>query len=236
MNGVEHSAVQFGGTCIPFVVRRGRRQKTVAIAIDPRDGVLLRAPVDTPMEKLDSIVHRKARWIVDRLKRTSDLPPPLHEREFVSGETFLYLGRQYRLRVRRGKSGVRLERGLLIASVADREAVRPALVDWYRAHAGKRLPAHVGEWAPKIGVRAPEVLVRDQRKRWASCDGDGVLRFNWRIVQAPRRLVEYVVAHELVHLVHHDHTRAFWTRLGRAMPDYDERRADLRKIGREIVW
>ena len=80
------------------------------------------------------------------------------------------------------------------------------------------------------------MLVRDQRKRWASCDKHGVIRFNWRIIQAPMRLVDYVVAHELVHLLHRDHTPEFCARLGRAMPDYEGRRERLRALGRGYEW
>ncbi len=82
----------------------------------------------------------------------------------------------------------------------------------------------------------PPVLIRDQRKRWGSADAKGVLRFNWRVVQAPMRLVDYVVAHELVHLRYPDHTRAFWAALGEVMSDYEERREALRRFGRMMVW
>lgn len=234
--GTERSEVRFGGTRITYEVRRGKREKTVAIAVEADGTVVLRAPPDTPLEKLDGIVHRKARWIVERLKKTSDLPPPLTERQFVSGETFLYLGRQYRLKVTRGSGAMRLERGHLVARVGHRRQVRGELVKWYRARAAQRLPELVAEWAPVVGVDVPEVLIREQRKRWGSCDEHGVLRFNWRIVQAPRRLVEYVVVHELVHLVHREHSREYWAKLGRAMSDYEKRRGELQCRGAGLVW
>lgn len=228
--------VQFGTTSIVYEVRRGKRLKTVAIAVEPNGVVVLRAPSNTPMTKLDDIVHRKARWIVERLKRTSDWPQPLTKRQFVSGETFLYLGRQYRLKVQRGSGAVRLERGYLVAQVPHPSKVRDALVAWYRARAADRLPEMVAQWAPVVGVGVPNVLIREPRKRWGSCDAHGVLRFNWRIVQAPRRLVEYVVVHELVHLVQLDHTTAFWAQLGRALPDYDRRRQVLNWTGTHLIW
>lgn len=235
-SGAERSEVQFGKARIAYEVRRGKREKTVAIAVEADGAVVLRAPPNTPLAKLDSIVHRKARWIVERLKKTSDLPPPLTEREFVSGETFLYLGRQYRLKVKRGSDGVRLERGQLVAEVPHQHAVRDALVKWYRTRSEQRLPEMVAEWAPVVGVDVPKVLIREQKKRWGSCDEHGVLRFNWRIVQAPRRLVEYVVVHELVHLVHRQHSREYWAKLGRVMPDYEGRREELQRRGARLVW
>lgn len=246
MKAPEHSAVRFGRTAIPYRVVRGRRQKTVAIAIDPVAGVLLRAPATTPIEKLDEIVHGKAIWILERLRKLRDLPPPLSPRRFVSGETFLYLGRQYRLKVQpeaRPAAEARLKNGWLLVEVPEDapEETRPGLVKkrlvaWYRRHAAERLPERVSWWNERLTLNPAGVLIRSQEKRWASCDPTGVLRFNWRIVQASLRLVDYVVVHELIHLVHADHTPAFWAALGRAMPDYEERRDALRKIGARLVW
>jgi predicted metal-dependent hydrolase len=113
---------------------------------------------------------------------------------------------------------------------------RQALESWYRQHASERLTERVAVWARRLGVAEPRVVIRDQQRRWGSCDGRGVLRFNWRIVQAPMRLVDYVVLHELVHLAHREHTRAFWAQLGRVMPDLDRRREELRRIGARLEW
>lgn len=80
------------------------------------------------------------------------------------------------------------------------------------------------------------MLIRAQDKRWGSCDTAGNLRFNWRIVQAPMALVDYVVAHEIVHLRHPEHTKAFWSSLGVLIPDYEKRRASLRQLGPRLAW
>jgi predicted metal-dependent hydrolase len=240
---MERSLVQYGTTAIPYAIQRSNRRKTVSIAIDPDRGVIVTAPTAAPIAKLDDVVHRKAAWVVERLRRHSSSPPPPPEKEFVSGASFLYLGRQYRLKVQPGaveRPDVRLLRGWLTVTLPDGRdgpsSVGKALVEWYRKHAGERVPERASQWAGKVGVAVPQVLVRDQRKRWASCDKAGVLRVNWRIIQAPMRLVDYVVAHELVHLVHPDHTPEFWARLGRAMPDYEGRRERLRQVGRGYEW
>ena len=95
----ERSQVRFGTKIIDYTIARSARRSTVSIAIDPSHGVLVTAPGPASVQRIDDIVHAKASWIVARLKRQSDLPPPLSAREFVGGETFLYLGRQYRLRL-----------------------------------------------------------------------------------------------------------------------------------------
>ena len=242
---LERSEVVWGKTTIVYSIRRSPRRGTVAIAVDPSEGVIVTAPQGTPVPRLDGVVREKASWIVQRLRRQSDRPPPF-AREFVSGETFLYLGRQYRLRVepesddpgalvlKNGWMQVRLPRGLLEAHRAP--CVRAALIDWYRRRAGDRIPEIVATWAAQIGVPAPKVLIRGQKKRWASCKRGGIVRFNWRILQAPASLLGYVVAHELVHLVQDDHGREFWALLGRVMPDYEVRRARLRELGPRLSW
>jgi predicted metal-dependent hydrolase len=239
MMAIERSEVRFGLTAIPYVVRRSQRRGTVSIAIDPSMGVLLTAPQATPIARLDRVVHDKARWIVERLRRGPVGAVRTPPREFVNGETFLYLGRQHRLKIVVGAATrVALTGGRLVvaAPVGSAAAVRKAVVAWYRHHAAERLPERAAIWAKKMGVPVPLVLIRDQRRRWGSCDPKGNLRFNWRIIQAPMRLVDYVVAHELVHLANRKHTAGFWAALGRVMPDYETRRERLRQVGRRFEW
>jgi Protein of unknown function DUF45 len=151
----EQSTVQFGRTSIPYVIERGKRLKTVAIAVDPERGTRVRAPQHTPVAKLDDIVLRKARWIIDRRRRYEDLPPRPTPREFVSGETFLYAGKQYRLKlVQRGKEGVRLV-GARIELTRGMDA-RNALVAWYRQRAQECR-------------RQPACWTMSSRTNWCTC-------------------------------------------------------------------
>jgi predicted metal-dependent hydrolase len=234
----EQSMVQFGGTSIPYSIERGRRQKTIAIAVDPERGVRVRAPEDTAIKKLDAVVRRKASWIIDRRRRHEDLPPRPTPREFVNGETFMYAGKQYRLKLVSREQGagecVRLVGARLYVDPGPQ--VRNSLINWYRERAQERLDMRVPIWAERIGVCPARVLVREQRTRWGSADSKGNLRFNWRVVQASTRLLDYVISHELVHLLHLSHTRDFWATLGRVMPDYEARREKLRVIGRALAW
>ena len=103
-------------------------------------------------------------------------------------------------------------------------------------HAAERLPERVEAWRSRAGVEMPRVVIADQQKRWGRCDHGGTIRLNWRIIQAPMRLVDYVVAHELVHLRHRGHGRDYWQALGSVMPDYERRREDLRQRGGGLAW
>lgn len=243
MTAFERSEVRWGRTEIPYVIRRSDRRGTVGIAVEPSGAVVLTAPRATPVPRLDRLVRDKAKWIVDRVRRRGTLPPP-RPREFVSGETFLYLGRQYRLRLLSGGAvgPIALRAGWLeLPLPTDLEDAhragyaRAALIDWYSLRAKEHLPSWAATWAARGRLRFRDVVVTDQAKRWGSCS-KGVLRFNWRILQAPRSLVDYVLAHEVAHLRHEDHGAEFWASLGRLMPDYEERRDRLRTLGRDLVW
>lgn len=242
----EFSSIRFGSTPVHYGIRRSARRKTVTVAVDPEDGVLLTAPADVAVTKLDAVVRARAPWILERLRWVDQPEDVAPAREFVSGESFYYLGRTYRLRVATaaGEPVCRMEAGFLVVSPAASDdpaqraaSVRPLLEEWFRLRAVERIPERVAAWRDRVEVSdVGEVLVRAQQKRWASCDARGTLRFNWRLIGAPMRLVDYVVAHELVHLLHADHTPQFWSALGRAMSDYEDRREALRLLGPRLEW
>jgi predicted metal-dependent hydrolase len=233
--------VVFGTTTIAYTVQMTNRRKTVAITVRPDMSVSVAAPKGTRRTLIAKKVRDKAEWVVrqqERLRRNSR-----HlAKECVSGESFRYLGRQYQLKVQRRPtvpSPVRatMIRGCLVVPVARRwsaehrrQSVQQALVTWYRDRATQQINAAVHRLAKRLGVAVEAVEVREMKTRWGS-GGTGRVRFNWRIVMAPKRLLEYVVAHELCHIKHHDHSREFWRLLGRVMPDYEQRRAELEHIG-----
>lgn len=241
---VERSEIQFGLTPIPFTIRRSDRRTTVALTID-EGKLVVTAPAETSIDKLNAVVRHKAPWVVERIKRASDLPPPPDDRELINGEAVLYLGRQYRLkvidsaevrepRIWAGWYEVPIPAGL--AGQARREEVRRRLLGSLKGRADLYLPSHLAMLCTRLGVEKPSIIVCEQHKRWGSCDAKGTLRINWRIVQAPIPLIEYVLVHELVHRDHLRHGPEFWAALGRLMPDYEGRRARLRAMGRVLEW
>ena len=239
----EH-AVLWGRTLIPFEIRRSGREKTVSIAVEPGGEVVVTAPQATDVERLRGLVREKAGWIVRRRRLLESLDPA-PTREFLSGETFLYRGRQHRLLVTThdGPTEVKLEQGRLVVRLpgAVLEKERPAQVAraleaWFRRRAEAKLPEMVDACVLRAGLSAVPVQVVTQAKRWASCTSAGCIRLNWRLIQAPSRLVEYVVFHELTHLRLPNHDEAFWAALGALLPDYERRKDDLRRLGPRLVW
>ncbi|HVC34484.1 MAG TPA: SprT family zinc-dependent metalloprotease [Chloroflexota bacterium] len=235
----ERDQIQFGDTVIAYSVVRGRRRrKTVEITLDPKDGVIVAAPLETTAERIRDVVNRRAGWIVRQASSQVLQPRP---RQFVSGESLPYLGRQARLFVEHApvaRVGVTFDHWsfhvVAPATLTDEErraATEKALVRWYRARAAERLPERARYWAQRAGYAPTAVLIRDQRQRWASCSPDGTVRFNWRIVMAPPSLIDYVIVHELAHLRVRTHSVAFWAEVARLVPDYRIRRARLKEVG-----
>ena len=240
-----HGRLAFGSTVVRYtLVRSTRRTKTVEVQIDGRRHIRVAAPAAASTEKIQRLLRARSRWLIPRLKRDDE---PVTPHEYVNGETFLYLGRQARLRISGAKpdeeSSVRLSRGRFEVRIrpalragVERRRVREALQDWYRFRAQAKLAERVQIVAVELGVEPSRVLVRDQAGRWGSCNKDGVLRFNWRIISAPLSVVDYVVVHELAHLAGHKHHAApFWSMLARLLPDYEDRRAALRTRGYEFA-
>jgi len=233
--------ISYGNTEIAYSIRRSATRRTITITVKPDVSVTVSVPKGTRRRRIAAEVRRKASWIVkqqDWLQRHY----PRRPRQFVSGESFLYLGRQYHLRVSRQPAPcdqtVSLMRGAfyvaLPSDVPESEAatvVRRRLLQWYREHAHDYVVCACGRAASRLGVPYQSVRILDMKTRWGSGGPDGQLRFNWRIVMAPRALVEYVVAHELCHLQYSAHSPAFWRLLARFMPDYEDRRQRLAILG-----
>lgn len=239
---VERGQVPFGRSNINYGIERSDRRKTVTIAVERGAGVVVKAPTDVTLPRLDGVVRTKAPWILQRLVEFREFGPEPSPKEFVPGESYGYFGRSYRLKILRSSAiskpsaalhGAFLTVSIPRASVAEQRdsVVRRAVVAWYRKQADRRLPQRVAVYASRAGLCPPPVLVRDQEKRWGSCSSKGELRFNWRVMMAPVSLVDYVVAHEVCHLAVRDHSTRFWKLLATILPDFEERRARLRVDG-----
>jgi predicted metal-dependent hydrolase len=230
---LETDSIQFGNTTIDYLIQRSdRRKKSISISVDA-EGVKLTVPTHTENSSLQKLVLDRASWITNRLTHIQQIlenaPPP---KQFVSGELIRYLGTQYRLQRIDESTKIRLHgRFLEIPDLSDRDAIRQKLIEWYSQKATEILSDRVEIYRKRFGLTIPPILIRNQRKRWGSCNSKGELRFNWKIIMASISLIDYVVAHELCHLEHFNHSKAFWQRLGQIMPDYSQRRKQLAQLG-----
>ncbi|GAA4418004.1 hypothetical protein GCM10011450_09460 [Advenella faeciporci] len=225
-----------GNDFIVEVIRTDRR-KTADIRVE--DGaVSIIVPRHIATEKIDQLLISKRKWIKEKILLQRDLSPTSHK-EFLSGESFPYLGRNYRLKVEKGNfCPVKLVEGRLLVTVPlgseQPHMIRNALVRWYKKQAQQKMHEKVKRFAPIVGVEPKGVEIKFFKSRWGSCTVNGKLEFNWMILMAPNRMVDYVVKHELCHLIHHDHSPEFWKEVARVMPDYQECREWLRVNGMKL--
>lgn len=218
------------------IIRRPRR-RTASVQVSPQNEVSIIVPDSLSQVKIDDIIRRKTPWIISKMKTNDAVRHPPKPKEYVSGESFSYLGRNYRLKIVKGNpQPVELKNGRFYVYVkadgqAREESVRAALSVWYKAHAEDKLRTRACMYSDRVGISFRGIKVKELRSRWGSCTKSGDIHFNWRIVMAPMSIVDYVVVHELCHREYHDHSQEFWRLLGRILPDYSERKEWLRVNG-----
>lgn len=218
------------------IIRRERR-KTASLQVSPANEVSILVPTDLQKEKIEDLIKRKTPWILSKIKFNQEVKYPHKPKEFLSGEAITYLGRNYRLKVIYGKTeSISLKNGRFVVTILkdnkdEEKAVKELLHQWFVLHAEKKLLERARRLKDSVGVSYDEIKVKSLKQRWGSCTRKGVINFNWRIIIAPISIVDYVVAHELCHRIHHDHSKAFWRLFECVMPDYRERKEWLRVNG-----
>lgn len=232
----EHHTVRFGARHIEFaLVWRDRRH--LSIEVNPDRTITVAAPVGKDVEDVLARVRRRAGWVVrqlDYFDRFQPLPPP---RRYVAGETHLYLGRQYRLKVTRStEDAVKLlgrHFHVLSTNPDDSENTKRLVDDWYKVHARavfERRLALCIKAARFLDVAAPKIIIRRIKTRWGSCSKRGTILLNTELVKAHVDCIDYVITHEICHLKIHGHTPAFYRLLTRCVPDWERRKARLERI------
>jgi len=161
------------------------------------------------------------------------------EKEFISGEQVLLLGRKYRLKINevQGENSkepyvagkrVIISIGRQLNQEVKKGIIRNALVKWYSAQITEIIVQRINRYGKQLGITLPSVIIKEQKKRWGSCSSKGILRFNWRIAMAPISIIDYIVVHELSHLKIKNHSPDFWKLVSMSLPDYQERRKWLK--------
>jgi predicted metal-dependent hydrolase len=218
-----------------FHVQHSKR-KTVTIAIERNDRVLIRAPLNATHERLTQIAQQRAMWVYSKLQIKREHYQRSKPKEFVSGEGFYCFGKSYRLRLIEPPSGTRTPslrlHGTWFELCANvRENAATHFARWYAEHGQEWIESRVAIFAKRIGAKPTAIRIRNLGNRWASCGKRGNLNFHWRVVCLPPSIIEYIVAHELVHLIARHHGKEFWQLLERAMPDYAARKKWLAENG-----
>lgn len=227
----------YGGQRIPFRVEF-RKRKKLAISVRPDMRLEVAAPEGSAIEQVLERVDKRSGWVLRQWRYFERFQPTHPGPQYVSGETHLYLGRQYRLKVHGGSpEAVKLiGRFLHVWSEnrEDRERVKTLLEFWYREHAervlGHRLRTCL-ENAPSLKLPCiPRLMIRKMSHRWGSCTKAGNVLLNLDLIRVPIHCVDYVIIHELCHLVVHSHSPQFYRLLSRCMPDWERRKTRLESV------
>ena len=213
---------------LKFDVRRSASRRSFGITVD-RDGSLaLALPRNYSRKQVEQAVDRRKIWIYTKLAEKALLLPPPARKKYAAGETFHYLGRGFRLSILRGRGQgelpLRLERGRFCLPRQKQSHAAIHFAGWYLAHGQPWLEDRVSNYSDRVRAYPKSVQVQDIGYRWGSCTPGGKIRFHWRIIQLPPRIIDYIIAHELVHFHYPHHTKQFWQTLESHMPDYEARR------------
>lgn len=211
------------------------KRKTLALVVRPDGSLLVRAPWRTPKYVVQEFVEKNRKWIETQQAQALAVLPPA-PRQYMPGEMFLYLGTNSPLELVEGQRELlRLDDGKFKLALSQQGDAASSFERWYREQARQVLTARVEFFARQNDFQYKRIRITSARTRWGSCSAAGSLSFSWRLILAPLEVVDYVVVHELVHTVFHNHSKQFWDRVGMIMPDSTKHRRWLRENGRQLL-
>lgn len=224
-----------GGQLVSYTVKRSRRRSSISFTIDEH-GLRVGAPWQASQRAIEALLRKHDAWVLGKLAVWQEhRPPPRH---WQDGETLMLLGQPLRLTLLPDQREIRVDGTRFIACsewAQNADQMKKQATDWLRREALHCFHQRIAHFHPLLEVAAPEIRLSNARTRWGSCHIDGRIHLNWRLIQMPLRLVDYVVAHELAHLVHMNHSPRFWTTVARIIPDYAARRTEIKTEGHRYL-
>lgn len=218
---------------LSYTIQRSTKRQKLTISVERDRSVVVHAPEGISDENIRKVVESKRQWIYEKIRhpqKYQDLPHP-PGKELVSGESALYLGRQYLIEmVKTGLTGIQFSRRFLIPARQGAKRVE-ALRDWYISKAKEKLVPRVKLHARALGVDVAEVKITSNRFRWGSCTLRNNVNFNWRLIKAPMFVIDYVIVHELSHLIEANHTLRFWNIVRAQTPSMEKAKNWLKEHG-----
>lgn len=220
---------------VDYTTRFSEKRKTLGLVVERDKSVVVLAPKGTSEATIENFVERRKAWLFEKINYSPKFGEPKPETPFISGKSVSYLGKNYRLDVTEEQlEGIRFTGKFLISK--DRLDEGPELLEaWYKEKAKEKITPKVKQYAAQLGVEYNDILISDLKYRWGSCTLKGNLNFNWRLIKAPHFVINYVVIHELAHLLELNHSERFWNIVRVQMPNYLEAKEWLRAFGEGIL-
>ena len=232
MRSASRERCAIDGATIEYTLKRSQRRRRITLTID-EDGLRVGAPWRASQARIDAALLSHGRWIARKLAEWQGRRPPPFS--WQAGVTVMALGEPLTLVADAAIKVTSRDGARLWVSAANDAATLAQVVAWLRDTAQDWFEQRAGHFASVLGVQVPRIRLSNARTRWGTCHPDGRVLLNWRLIQMPPSLIDYVVVHELAHLREPNHSARFWTWVARVLPDYKERRLMLRRDGHRYL-
>lgn len=206
-------------------------RKSIGITIDREGKVVVNVPRELSIDEIEKNLYKKRLWIWEKLALKSSNLENIVQKKFISGESFNYLGKGYRLQIIDDNSSLKLRNGWFILGKIKQDKAKEIFKTWYVQHLKKKIDERLAIICKDINIQIPDFKIMDLGFRWGSCTKEGLLNFNWKIAMAPVSVIDYIIVHELTHLKIHTHNEKFWKEISKIMPNYLEKKEWLRENG-----
>jgi hypothetical protein len=227
--------IQYGTKQIRFSITN-RKRKSIAVEVHPDTSVQIKAPLDCDLENIKKVVSKRSKWIITQQKFFEQFLPETPKREYVVGETHSYLGRKYILKISdSAENKVTIKGGYLVVHTQNNteENVKHLLTEWYYKRATKVFEKVYNEAFQKFNqynIVKPEIQIKRMKKRWGSYTSSGNILINPELIKAATVCIEYVMIHELCHLIERNHSKKFYNLLEKIAPDWQRWKLKLEKL------
>lgn len=242
----ERHELQLEGLIIDLtIVRSQKRKRTIAFSVTSKESLQIVAPMKTSLPTIKKILLSRKKWILHKLQEQNYVIKET-KRQFIEGERFFYLGEMYLLAIERTtKMPAQCylsEQSLLLTlpshyeSHFEQHLVKAQLKTWYLEQAKLIFQERIAFWSQHMAIPFKQLLITNPKRQWGSCDPQNVIRLNWRLIMTPLSIIDYVIVHELAHVIHKNHATSFWQLVASFMPDYKERRQYLKQFSRQYEF
>ncbi len=234
-----NETIDIGNVDLEILVERTNRKRTISLQVK-NNKLIIKTPKSVSKKTLVDLIRRKQQWIKKRAILNFE-EQNLKNREFIDNDKFYFRGEEYRLSLISGrKEAVKIEGGLLLVSYGDhksigRGTIKKLLEDWYLKESTKILKARTEELAQQMRVQPRGITVKNYNSKWGSCTANNKISYNWRIIMAPDYIVDYLIIHELSHIIEPNHSKNFWYQVGSYCEDFQKKRKWLRENGHKLV-
>ena len=201
-------------------IKRSKR-KSLSISIANDLNIKIKAPYWVTNKEIEEFVFKNKRWIENKLIYIASKPKPV-SKSFLSGEKYLFLGNEYSLNFSLGNEFILTKEGELLIPALFANDTKSVIVEWYKKQAEKIIKERCEFFAQFTGVKPNKIKINSAKTRWGTCSRTGSLSFTWKLIMAPPFVIDYVVLHEVVHLICHNHSKDYWALVQKFMPGYKE--------------